>query len=191
MFGVSVWCSVCRDFGDGGAGGGFVDDGLVGGECAGRVRRRQTLAGSQCRTNEARRLPAPSVFPTDVSGVGRVDACLRFGPLHVSRQASKWPAAVRVVEAHDTSGTWWCCAANDSKSPASITASRRCSRATPLTIGRCEHVTALISGTRSLTGSLRLFPQSRDRLEQVAIPPPPTAAARNSTQLISPKSNGK
>ncbi|CKW26396.1 Uncharacterised protein [Mycobacterium tuberculosis] len=32
VFGVSVWCSVCRDFGDGGAGGGFVDDGLVGGE---------------------------------------------------------------------------------------------------------------------------------------------------------------
>jgi hypothetical protein len=32
--------------------------------------------------------------------VGRVDACLRFEPLHVSRQASKWPAAVRVVEAH-------------------------------------------------------------------------------------------
>ena len=29
---VSVWCSVCRDFGDGCAGGGFVDDGLVGAE---------------------------------------------------------------------------------------------------------------------------------------------------------------
>ena len=84
----------------------------------GRVRRRQMLAGSQCRTNEARRLPAPTVFPTDVSGVGRVDACLRFEPLHVSRQASKWPAAVRVVEAHDTSGTWWRRAANESKSSA-------------------------------------------------------------------------
>ena len=32
VFGVSVWCSVCRDFGNGGAGGGFVDDGLIGGE---------------------------------------------------------------------------------------------------------------------------------------------------------------
>jgi hypothetical protein len=41
--------------------------------------------------------------------MGRVDACLRFEPLHVSRQASKWPAAVRVVEAHNTSGTWWLC----------------------------------------------------------------------------------
>jgi hypothetical protein len=29
-------------------------------------------------------------------------------------------------------------------------------------------------GSRALTGSLRLFPQSRDRLEQVAIPPFPT-----------------
>ena len=36
------------------------------------------------------------------------------------------------------------------QSSASITASRRCSRATPLTIGRCEHVTALISGARAL-----------------------------------------
>src|SRR6476646_10314494 len=69
------------------------------------------------------------------------------------------------------------------QSSASITASRRCSRATPLTISRCGHVTALISGPRALTGSLRLFPQSRDRLEQVAIPPSPTAAARNSTHL--------
>ena len=32
VLGVSVWCSVCRDFGDGCAGCGFVDDGLVGGE---------------------------------------------------------------------------------------------------------------------------------------------------------------
>jgi hypothetical protein len=32
VFRVSGWCSVCRDFGDGRAGGGFVDDGLVGGE---------------------------------------------------------------------------------------------------------------------------------------------------------------
>ena len=32
VFGVSVWCSVCRDFGDGCAGCGFVDDGLVGGD---------------------------------------------------------------------------------------------------------------------------------------------------------------
>ena len=32
VFGVSVWCSVRRDFGDGCAGCGFVDDGLVGGE---------------------------------------------------------------------------------------------------------------------------------------------------------------
>jgi hypothetical protein len=32
VFGVSVCCSVCRDFGDGCAGGGFVDDGVVGGE---------------------------------------------------------------------------------------------------------------------------------------------------------------
>ena len=32
MFGVSGWCSVCRDFGDGGAGGGFVNDGFVCGE---------------------------------------------------------------------------------------------------------------------------------------------------------------
>jgi hypothetical protein len=30
VFGVSVWCSVCRDFGDGGAGGGFINDCLVG-----------------------------------------------------------------------------------------------------------------------------------------------------------------
>ena len=59
------------------------------------------------------------------------------------------------------------------QSAASITASRRCFRATPLTIGRCGHVTALISGPRALTDSLRLFPQSRDRLEQVAIPPSP------------------
>ena len=35
---VTAWCSRCRiglfgrDFGDGGAGGGFVDDGFVGGE---------------------------------------------------------------------------------------------------------------------------------------------------------------
>jgi hypothetical protein len=35
VFGVSVWCSVCRAFGDGCAGCGFVDDDLVGGE---RVR---------------------------------------------------------------------------------------------------------------------------------------------------------
>jgi len=26
-----VWCRLVEDFGDGGAGGGFVDDGLVGG----------------------------------------------------------------------------------------------------------------------------------------------------------------
>jgi hypothetical protein len=26
---VSAWCSFCGDFGDGGAGGGFVDDRLV------------------------------------------------------------------------------------------------------------------------------------------------------------------
>ena len=32
VFRVSRWCSVCRDFGDGCAGGGFVDDGLVGAE---------------------------------------------------------------------------------------------------------------------------------------------------------------
>lgn len=32
VFRVSGWCSVCRDFGDGCAGGGFVDDGLVGAE---------------------------------------------------------------------------------------------------------------------------------------------------------------
>lgn len=32
-FGVSGWCSVCRDFGNGGASGGFVDYGFVGGEC--------------------------------------------------------------------------------------------------------------------------------------------------------------
>jgi hypothetical protein len=32
VFGVSVWWSVRRDFGNSGAGGGFVDDGLVGGE---------------------------------------------------------------------------------------------------------------------------------------------------------------
>ena len=31
VFRVPAWCSVCRDFGDGGAGGGFIDDGLVGG----------------------------------------------------------------------------------------------------------------------------------------------------------------
>ena len=29
---VSGWWSLCRDLGDGGSGGGFVDDGLVGGE---------------------------------------------------------------------------------------------------------------------------------------------------------------
>ena len=29
MVGVSVWCSICRDFGNGCAGWGFVDDGLV------------------------------------------------------------------------------------------------------------------------------------------------------------------
>lgn len=29
MVRVSVWCSFCRDLGDGGASGGFVDDGLV------------------------------------------------------------------------------------------------------------------------------------------------------------------
>ena len=32
VFSVSVWCSLCRDFGDGDAGGGFIDDGLVLGE---------------------------------------------------------------------------------------------------------------------------------------------------------------
>jgi hypothetical protein len=32
VFGVSGWCSFRRDFGDGCAGGGFVDDGLIGGE---------------------------------------------------------------------------------------------------------------------------------------------------------------
>lgn len=32
VFGVLVWCLVCCDFGDGGVGGGFVDDGFVGGE---------------------------------------------------------------------------------------------------------------------------------------------------------------
>jgi hypothetical protein len=32
VFVVPVWCSVCRDLGDGGAGGGFIDDGFVGGE---------------------------------------------------------------------------------------------------------------------------------------------------------------
>ena len=32
VFGETVWCSVCGDFGDGCAGGGFVDDGLVGAE---------------------------------------------------------------------------------------------------------------------------------------------------------------
>ena len=32
VFGVSLWCSVCRDFGNGCAGGGFIHDGLVGGE---------------------------------------------------------------------------------------------------------------------------------------------------------------
>jgi len=31
VFTVSVWWSFCRDFGDGGSGAGFVDDGLVGG----------------------------------------------------------------------------------------------------------------------------------------------------------------
>src|SRR6478672_7624671 len=36
---------------------------------------------------------------------------------------------------------------------------------------RCGHVTALISGPHALTDSLRLFPQNRDRPEQVAIPP--------------------
>ena len=29
---LSSWSSVCRDLGDGGSGGGLVDDGLVGGE---------------------------------------------------------------------------------------------------------------------------------------------------------------
>jgi hypothetical protein len=29
---VSGWCSFCRDLGDGGACGGFVDDGLIRGE---------------------------------------------------------------------------------------------------------------------------------------------------------------
>jgi len=29
---LSVWSLVCRDLGDGGAGGGLVDDALVGGE---------------------------------------------------------------------------------------------------------------------------------------------------------------
>ena len=32
VFRLSLCCSFCRDFGDGGAGGGFVDDGFVGGE---------------------------------------------------------------------------------------------------------------------------------------------------------------
>ena len=32
VFGVSGWCSVRRDFGDGGVGGGFIHDGFVGGE---------------------------------------------------------------------------------------------------------------------------------------------------------------
>lgn len=32
VVGLSVWCLFCRDFGDGGVGGGFVDDGFVVGE---------------------------------------------------------------------------------------------------------------------------------------------------------------
>jgi hypothetical protein len=32
VFRLSSWCSFCRDFGDGGACGGLVDDGLVGAE---------------------------------------------------------------------------------------------------------------------------------------------------------------
>jgi hypothetical protein len=32
VFRVALWCSFGGDFGDGGAGGGFVDDGFVGGE---------------------------------------------------------------------------------------------------------------------------------------------------------------
>src|SRR5262249_53572511 len=32
VFNVLAWCSVCSYLGDGGAGGRFIDDGLVGGE---------------------------------------------------------------------------------------------------------------------------------------------------------------
>ena len=42
-FGVSGWCSVRRDFGDGGAGGGFVDDGFVGGEGGDEAWRARLL----------------------------------------------------------------------------------------------------------------------------------------------------
>src|SRR6476620_7634387 len=77
------------------------------------------------------------------------------------------------------------------QSSASITASRRCSRATPVTISRCGHVTALISGPRALTGSLPAVPaepRSSRASGDSAVPQPLRRGIR--PNLISPKSNG-
>ena len=47
VFGVSGWCSVCRDFGNGCAGGGFIDDGLVCGECGDEGLQGEVVDGSR------------------------------------------------------------------------------------------------------------------------------------------------
>jgi hypothetical protein len=43
VFAVSRWRSVCRDFGDGCAGGGSVDDGFVGGKRGDEGLQRQVV----------------------------------------------------------------------------------------------------------------------------------------------------
>ena len=63
---VSGWWSFCRDFGDGGSRGGFVDDGIVGCE-----RGDEGMDGEVVGACErgARQLTCPTFIETDPYGV--------------------------------------------------------------------------------------------------------------------------
>jgi hypothetical protein len=71
-FRVPAWCSFCRDFRDGGAGGGFIDDGLVGGVVGdegldGEVVDGAGVAGDRTE-NRARLCSAQGLMETSKPG---------------------------------------------------------------------------------------------------------------------------
>lgn len=90
LFGVSGWCSVCRDFGDGRAGGGFVDDGFVGAKRGDESLQRKVWAAADAEV-------------VDGVGIGSCRQTLadlkRAGDL-----ISAWKLVMKIVDAAERGG---------------------------------------------------------------------------------------